>query len=189
MQLQDLRGQQTIEQLKRAYNLDAIAKTQKAVELQKETITKVENEQTNIINSLMLSLDGIESQSAMSLWFFNSIPTLENKPVSDWTTDEIKTEHIGDLFYNRETGYVYQFKYIDSTYLWEQIIDNNIIQAMALTNASIDTTDNERVVFFDTPTTPYNNGDWYLIDNQLKICQISKPSTEIYEEKRFYYCK
>ena len=155
----------TIEQLRQRYNFDKIGSNTKAIELQKNTLTKINAEQESILKSIILNMEGLESQSDISLWFFSAIPTLENEPYINWTNPEL---HIGDLYFNRETGYVYKF---NGT--WVQISDSNLIQAMALTNASIDTLDSERKVFFNQPIPPYNNGDWWVSD-VLKICQISR---------------
>lgn len=170
-------------QLLQKYKLDNINKNTKAIQTQKDTIVKVENEQQAIIRSLILSMEGLESQSDMSLWFFSGIPTLENEPSMYW--EEEYENHIGDLYFDRDTGYVYQFKLNGSVYEWERNQNEDLIQAMALTNASIDTTDNQRRVFFETPKPPYTNGDWYIKTEGLYICQISKEEPETYAERDF----
>ncbi|MDD2519130.1 MAG: hypothetical protein PHG18_04515, partial [Bacilli bacterium] len=134
-----------------------------------------------IIQSIILNMEGLESQSDISLWFFSGIPTLENSPASEWEDYESR---LGDLYYDRDTGSVYKFVVNESTYSWELNQDNNLIQAMALTNASIDTSDNQRKVFFNTPTLVYSNGDWWIKEEGLYICQISK-NEGIFDENDF----
>ena len=175
----------TINELRQYYDLEQISKTKKAVSTQGETITQINSEQTNILNSIIMNMTGLESQEDMSLWFFNEVPSLINLPASDWATDELKDSHLGDLYFNRETGYTYKFIVTDTVYSWEQIYDNEIIQAMALTNSEIDTLDNQRKVYFTTPTVPYNNGDWWLKEEGLYVCQISRILGQTFKETDF----
>lgn len=60
------------------------------------------------INSLQNQIDG-----SISTWFNYYIPTLANQPASSWTTNELKNQHLGDLFYDKTTGYAYRFAYED----------------------------------------------------------------------------
>ena len=129
-----------------------------------------------------MSMTGLETQENMSLWFFSVVPTLLVEPASDWTTDELKDGHLGDLYFNRETGFVYKFIVADEVYSWEQTTDSDLVQAMALTNTEIDTEDNERKVFFTTPTPAYDNGDWWLTTGGLYICQISRTVDQTYKK-------
>lgn len=173
----------TAEDLRRMFNLDNLSSDRKAIEKARNSLTKIESEQNNILKSIIISIgDSLESQSNISLWFFSGTPTLENVPYTDW---EDPDEHLGDLYYDKETGFVYLFEYEDEEYKWTRRTDNELIQAMALTNAEIDTADNLRKVFFVTPTVPYDNGDWYVKDGDLYICQISKGIDEMYDENDF----
>lgn len=186
MNIQDRRGSLTAEELRQKYNLDALVKDRKAIENTTETLTQLNNEQNNMIEAVILSLSGIELQDNISLWFNNGIPTLENIPSINWEDNETKNDHIGDLYYNRETGFVYQFNYINEEYIWNQVNEPRLIQAMALTNAAVDVADNERKVFLATPKPPYSNGDWYIKENgDLYICQLSKDIEELYNEYDF----
>lgn len=174
----DKAGSFTIEQLKQQYNLDNKQIT-KLVEQQNGELKKVENELSNTISSIIINLGSLlESQSDISLWFFSGIPTLENKPYSDWQNP---TDHEGDLYYDRNTGIVY--KYLSNE--WQEQNDENLKIAMATTNIETDIADNERKVFLQTPSPPYNSGDWYIKeDGTLYICQLGKPSGD-YEEQDF----
>ncbi len=180
----DNKRAQTAEELRRMYNLDDLPKDRRAIENNKLGLTRVESEQSSILKSLIINLGNtLESQSEIALWFFDGIPTLENTPASEWENLE---EHIGDLYYDKGTGHVYKFIHENDTYNWIQQNDPSLIQAMALTNAELDTLDNTRKVFFGTPWPPYDNGDWYIDKNgDLYICQISKPVTETYSSNDF----
>ena len=183
---QDNKRVQTAEELKRMYNLDNLSKDRRAISNNTNSLTKVENEQNNILKSIIINVgDNLKNQGEISLWFFNGTPTLENSPTIDWTIEEDKIEHLGDLYYDKDTGYVYMFEQLENEFIWNRKEDKSLIQAMALTNSEIDSIDNIRKVFFTTPTPPYDNGDWYIKDGDLYICQISKNIDEIYSENDF----
>ncbi len=88
-------------------------------------------------------------------WFYNYAPTTQNKPASDWTTDTLKSQHAGDLFYNTSNGYTYRW----TGTAWERIKDNDINTAMTAASKAQDTADGKRTVFTSQPTVPYDEGD------------------------------
>ena len=88
-------------------------------------------------------------------WFYNYAPTTQNKPAFDWTTDTLKSQHAGDLFYNTSNGYTYRW----TGTAWERIKDNDINTAMTAASKAQDTADGKRTVFTSQPTVPYDEGD------------------------------
>ena len=88
-------------------------------------------------------------------WFYNYAPTTQNKPASDWTTDTLKSQHAGDLFYNTSKGYTYRW----TGTAWARIKDNDINTAMTAASKAQDTADGKRTVFTSQPTVPYDEGD------------------------------
>lgn len=156
--------------LERKYNFSSLLGLTKNIKMNKDSITKVQNELANMLNTLIINLkDVLDSQSEVSLWFYSGTPTTANKPYTDWSTPK---DHYGDIYYDQDTGYVYQY-FSDG---WIRKNDLNLIQAMALTNVELDVeTDHERKVYFVQPTPPYSSGDWWILeDGTLKICQIGK---------------
>lgn len=118
----------------------------------------------------------------ITTWYYSGKPTLSNLPASEWTTNEIKASHIGDLYYDKATGHTYRF---GNTFAWEQIIDTDLTEALALANAASDTADSKRRIFTDTPFTPYDNGDLWFKNQEIYICQISKGEKETFAENDF----
>lgn len=162
----------TIEDLERKYDFASLLGLRKNIKMNKDSITKVQNELANMLNTLIINLkDVLGSQSEVSLWFYSGTPTIKNEPYAKWSTP---SDHYGDIYYDQATGYVYQF----SAAGWTQNTDISLIQAMALTNVELDTTtDHERKVYFSQPVPPYSSGDWWILeDGTLKICQIGKTS-------------
>ena len=170
----------TAQDLEKKYNFAALLGLKKNIEMTNQGIQKIENELNSMLNTLTINLKGvIESQGDVSLWFFSGTPTTENEPYTLWENPE---EHIGDIYYDQSSGIVYQYN-------GEWIVndDRDLVEAMAITNADIDTEDDhERKVFFNTPIPPYSNGDWWVkTDGVLYICQIAKPEGEVYEQDDF----
>lgn len=181
MTKQDANGARTAQDLELKYNLAQLLGMKKNFEFFENSLTKINNELNNTINALLINLSGVlDTQSEVSLYYSEGKPTTSNFPANTWSNLE---EHYGDLYYDQTTGYVYQFKE-NST--WQINDDVNLIQAMALTNVEVDTTeDKERKLFFTTPTPPYSSGDWWVKeDGTLYICQLGKTSGN-YEEKDF----
>lgn len=160
----------TISDLERKYDFKSLLGLKKNVKINERSIFKVQNELSNMLNTLIINLkDVLGNQGEVSLWFYSEIPSINNEPYIKWEKPE---EHYGDIYYNQETGYVYQF--FESG--WIRNTDSNLVQAMALTNVELDTTtDHERKVYFVQPNPPYSSGDWWILeDGTLKICQIGR---------------
>lgn len=107
-------------------------------------------------------------------WFYNYAPTTQNKPASDWTTDTLKSQHAGDLFYNTSNGYTYRWMGT----AWARIKDNDINTAMTAASKAQDTADGKRTVFTSQPTVPYDEGDLWASGGDdgktLMVCVKSR---------------
>ena len=107
-------------------------------------------------------------------WFYNYAPTTQNKPASDWTTDTLKSQHAGDLFYNTSNGYTYRW----TGTAWARIKDNDINTAMTAASKAQDTADGKRTVFTSQPTVPYDEGDLWASGGDdgktLMVCVKSR---------------
>lgn len=57
-------------------------------------------------------------------------PSSESEPESEWTTDEIRDEHIGDIYLNSD-GLCWEYKHIDGLgYFWQAVSDAYLISAL-----------------------------------------------------------
>lgn len=178
---QDLNGVRTAQDLERKYDFASLLGLKKNIETQAKSLIKLDNELNSILKSLIINLKNVlDSQSEVSLWFYSGVPTSSNKPYILWNNP---AEHYGDIYYDKNSGYVYQF----NENSWERNEDYNLVQAMALTNTELDTsTDFERKVFFSQPIPPYDSGDWWIKeDGTLYICQLGKAANLQYEENDF----
>ena len=184
MSKQDMNGVRTAQDLERKYDLGSIGRLKQNYELQKENLTKVENELTNFVNATTKNLEDIQNQvdGNITTWFSSGIPTIENYPANEWSTDDDKNNHLGDLYYNQETGYAYRFSLENEIYSWLKITDNDVTEALALANSAKDTADRKRQVFVVQPKPPYDVGDLWIKDEEIYRCQTSRPNGEIFED-------
>ena len=117
------------------------------------------------INDLQTDMDLVREQTdkEYTLWFFDYDPTLENLPASDWTTDELKTMHEQDMFYNRLSGHGYRFEKDGSSWSWNDITDHLTLKALEDASKAQDTADGKRRVFVSQPkdSDAYDIGDMW----------------------------
>jgi hypothetical protein len=121
----------------------------------------------NLINNAQVIKD-LQNQAdgAIETWFYEGVPTLKNLPAVDWTTEDLKKIHIGDLYYDQTTGYAYRFtKYNDDVnpYRWNRIKDNDIVAALDAANRAQATADGKMKVFYgEAKPTNYKVGDMWV---------------------------
>ena len=180
----DINKLRTPEDLERKYNLNDILTLKENYELQKNGLNKVENELNGFVITTGKNLKELQDQvdGNITTWFYSGVPTDVNEPASTWTTDTEKNNHLGDLYYDKDTGYAYRYSLDNETYSWIKITDNDVTQALAIANSAKDTADSKRRVFVVQPTTPYDVGDLWIKDEELYRCQTTKASSETFEE-------
>ena len=87
-----------------------------------DTDTKLKNYSTTeqMNTAIKLAVDNItlevttvrQAVSEKNGNFYGSkIPTTSNEPASAWTTDDLKSLHVGDIYYDITTGYAYRYTY------------------------------------------------------------------------------
>lgn len=180
----DINKLKTPEDLERKYNLSDIFSLKENYELQKTGLNKVENELNNFIKITTDNLKELQDQvdGNITTWFYSGVPTESNEPASEWTTTDEKNNHLGDLYYDKETGYAYRYSLENDVYNWIKITDNDVTKALAIANSAKDVADSKRRVFVVEPTTPYDCGDLWIKDEELYRCQTSKTEIEPFEE-------
>ena len=117
----------------------------------------INNTLPGILNEMQSQLDGQIEQ-----FFYESDPTTSNAPAKDWTTTQLKEEHLGDLFYNTATGKVFRWIKNGNVYSWQELQDSEVAQALALANDALALARTKRRIFVSTPTTPYDVGDLWV---------------------------
>lgn len=138
---------------------DAFKKaTEDAVNTAKEDIGKFNDAIQKEISNLQDQVDG-----AIETWFNDPVPTLTNYPANEWTTNDLKNIHLGDLYYSGE-GKAYRFQMDGNNYVWKEITDSDITKALADAKKAQDTADGKRKVFVRQPTNDdeYDVGDLWV---------------------------
>lgn len=123
------------------------------------------------IEDLQNQIDG-----NITTWYYTGAPTLANLPASQWATTTDKDNHIGDLYYDKDTGYAYRFMLDNGSYVWTRISDEDISAAMAAASDAQDTADGKRRVFITQPVPPYDTGDLWCVGSSGDIltCTTAK---------------
>lgn len=154
-----------------------------------EVNTKVDDaisdlsENISFVNQLSKDLEAVKNQidGAIETWFYEPVPTLSNEPAVNWTTNEDKNVHLGDLYYDGN-GKAYRFQVSGSKYTWQVITDSDITKALADAKKAQDTADGKRRVFVTTPSNAsvYDIGDLWVnatygsYKNDLLRCKTAK---------------
>ena len=170
----------TPEDLERKYNFASLLGLSKNVKMNEKSITKVNNELYNFIDTTTEKFKTLELDNMTEIFFYSGVPTLNNIPAKDWTEGG-KEAHIGDLYYDTDTGYAYRFALQGATYVWLRIVDMDVINALETASEAKDTADGKRRVFMEQPTTPYDKGDLYVKNEELYICSVSRDSGDYVE--------
>lgn len=114
-----------------------------------ETVTKS-------VADLQNQIDG-----QIETFYYDYEPKLNNIPASDWTTEDDKKKHEGDLFYWKSKGYVYRFFKDGDTWKWQLVQDTDVTKALQTASFAQSTADSKCRVFVVQPTPPYGTGDMW----------------------------
>jgi hypothetical protein len=138
---------------------------QGAYQLSQELQGVVNNINETIIPDLQDQID----KSIIS-WGGEEIPTLDNYPASEWTTDTERKRHINDGYDRKITtdGAVsyesYKFVFENGVYQWNRIADSGSATAIAEARKALGLAGTKARVFYGsaTPSVPYEVNDvWF----------------------------
>lgn len=133
----------------------------------------INNTLPGILSEIQSQLDGQIEQ-----WFDTYNPTLNNAPANQWTTTADKEIHLGDLFYNTDTGKVFRFIKNGNVYSWQELQDSEVAQALAIANDALKLAGTKRRIFTSTPYTPYEVGDLWVqgASGDIMRCKTARAS-------------
>ena len=122
MSKQDRQGVRTAADLERKYNFGEVFGDGA------ESYAKV-TEQLNRLNQTMAqfmantigAIEELERDSAT--WFYSGVPSLKNQPAVEWTTDELKDKHIGDMYYDEVNSRTYLFRKVETEVDGEKTVE------------------------------------------------------------------
>lgn len=122
----------------------------------------------DVLQAHQADIDDIKAQSdeQVVLWFGEQVPTLDNEPANAWTTDDIKQQHVKDIYYNKAAkengGRAYSFEQLDGKFFWVNITDKDVLSSLEKAERAQDTADGKRRVFVSQPVPPYDAGDLWV---------------------------
>lgn len=143
----------------------------------------------NLVNELKQNIGNLQDQidGVIETWFYDPVPTLSNEPAVNWTTDNDKNNHLGDLYFDKD-GKAYRFENKDGVYQWTVIPDTGLEEALRKAQQAQDTADGKRRIFTDQPTTEstYDVGDLWVnatagsFTNDILRCKVAKTSGQAF---------
>ena len=122
-----------------------------------DSILNLATDMNAIIDAEVLSLQN-QIDGNITTWFYTGEPTLVTTPASAWTDTTAKNQHLGDIYYDKATGYGYRFAHedIDDSpdlgviYTWIRITDTDVVKALADAATAQETADGKVTVHYTT---------------------------------------
>lgn len=152
----------------------------------------------NEATSGLTSLSSIVSQNyeelqgqidgAISTWFYGYDPNTANTlPTSAWTTEALKNQHLGDLFYiiddKEKAGQCFRYAKVDDMYKWVLVEDAEVTKAIATATQAQRTADGKATIY-TTSSTPIGaqEGDLWIKSKNDGILTYVKGKWEEYNK-------
>lgn len=131
------------------------------------------------ITNLKDQIDG-----AIQTWFYDGIPNALTEPEVNWTTDKDRQTHLGDLYYDNQTGFCYRYMNQNGVYSWGRIQDTEVTKALADAANAQTTANAKKRIFITTPKPPYDIGDLWVqgSNGDIMRCQTPKLDGQAYAE-------
>ena len=140
----------------------------------------------NAVSKFDGDISGLKDQidGAIQTWFYNGIPNALTEPEVNWTTNKDRQTHLGDLYYDNQTGFCYRYMNQNGVYSWARIKDTEVTKALADAAKAQTTANAKKRIFVTTPKPPYDIGDLWVQGSTGDImrCQTPKLDSQAYAE-------
>lgn len=169
---------------------------------QEKTLEELGNEAMEskdfINNTLPGILDEIKAQldGQIEQFFYNTDPSplstqpnaTDGIPNSEWIETSTKEAHLGDLYYNTDSGKVWRYVKIQwrpkpgfapgTFYVWQELQDSELAQAIAIANEALELGKEKNRIFTSTPVPPYDVGDLWVqgATGDIMRCKTARES-------------
>lgn len=82
-------------------------------------------------NSITKRIEDLQNQTDGNIqtWTSGPEPTLDNYPASQWITDDERSKHVGDIYYD-SSNQAYRFRYDAGGYNWQMLKDTDVTKAL-----------------------------------------------------------
>lgn len=116
------------------------------------------------VSDIYNQLDG-----KMESWYTSTDPS------SQWSNDD-KPKHVGDQWFNTSSNRLYHYTKNGTKYEWNEIKNQDAINAASAASKAQDTADGKRTVFVAEPKPPYQIGDLWVDGKELRRCVTARAS-------------
>lgn len=138
----------------------------------------------NAVSKFNGDISGLKDQidGAIQTWFYDGIPNALTEPEVNWTTDKDRQTHLGDLYYDNQTGFCYRYMNQNGVYSWGRIQDTEVTKALSDAAKAQNTANAKKRIFVTTPMPPYDIGDLWVQGSTGDIlrCQTPKIDSQAY---------
>lgn len=146
------------------------------------------NERINGVDDLIEALQK-EVDGAIETWYLEGDPTATGF-VNPWPADDTKDEHIGDLYFDTNTGKSYRyFKKDDGNYVWQIITDSELTQAMQDIQNLQTEVDGKVTIYYDKTEPNLNSVNiddlWIKPDGNFYQCTGTKNADGTVSNKKW----
>lgn len=82
-------------------------------------------------NSITKRIEDLQNQADGNIqtWTSSPEPTLDNYPANQWLTDDERSKHVGDIYYD-SNNQAYRFRYDSEGYNWQLLKDTDVAKAL-----------------------------------------------------------
>ncbi len=82
-------------------------------------------------NSITKRIEDLQNQTDGNIqtWTSSLEPTLDNYPANQWLTDDERSKHVGDIYYD-SNNQAYRFRYDSEGYNWQMLKDTDVTKAL-----------------------------------------------------------
>lgn len=140
----------------------------------------------NAVSKFDGDISGLKDQidGAIQTWFYDGIPNALTEPEVNWTTEKDRQTHLGDLYYDNQTGFCYRYMNQNGVYSWGRIKDTEVTKALSDAAKAQTTANAKKRIFITTPKPPYDIGDLWVQGSTGDImrCQTPKLESQAYAE-------
>lgn len=134
----------------------------------------------NAVSKFNGDISGLKDQidGAIQTWFYDGIPNALTEPEINWTTDKDRQTHLGDLYYDNQTGFCYRYMNQNGVYSWARIKDTEVTKALSDAAKAQTTANAKKRIFIATPKPPYDIGDLWVQGSTGDIMRCQTPKLE-----------
>lgn len=140
----------------------------------------------NAVSKFDGDISGLKDQidGAIQTWFYDGIPNALTEPEVNWTTEKDRHTHLGDLYYDNQTGFCYRYMNQNGVYSWSRIQDTEVTKALADAANAQTTANAKKRIFIVIPKPPYDIGDLWVqgSNGDIMRCQTPKLDGQTYAE-------